>query len=58
VRFARRLADHLAGGFVEFDHVEGLVLKRLGSTLSNMAREGLDGRWQLKVRKPSSKYRF
>jgi len=44
--------------FVEFDHVEGLVLKRLGSTLSNMAREGLDGRWQLKVRKPSSKYRF
>ena len=37
---------------------EGVVLKRLNAPLCNLYREGANGSWQQKCRKPTKNYRF
>ena len=51
--FADRWKD-----FIDFDEIEGLVLKRMKSTIDNLGNKEYDVDWQIRCRKEHKNYSF
>jgi hypothetical protein len=58
---AETFFDHFADrwqDFIDFDEIEGLVLKRMKSTIGNLGNELYEVDWQIRCRKEHKNYGF